>query len=161
MGTVGSHISVGPLRVVMHVPSDDEHETGSRRRFLAAAGTGVVALIAGCSGGDGGGGTASPTPTPTPTSTPTPTEGDDGGDGGEVPESEATATALGGQKRNPDQLSSQEAVSYQDQPKDGQQCSGCTYYITDKNGDGKGACAIVEGVIDPEGWCVSYVAHEG
>jgi len=51
-------------------------------------------------------------------------------------------------------------VNYQDSPNEGNQCSGCTFYIPNKNGDGLGACAIVAGAIDPEGWCVSYAPHE-
>lgn len=78
-----------------------------------------------------------------------------------VPEAYATATSLDGTQRNPDSLSSQEAVSYQDEPSEGRQCSTCRYYIEDKNGDGVGACAIVAGEVDPEGYCVSYVEYEG
>ncbi|ELK54478.1 hypothetical protein D320_09819 [Haloferax sp. BAB-2207] len=80
---------------------------------------------------------------------------------GAVPEAYATATSLDGTQRNPDSLSSQEAVSYQDEPSEGRQCSTCRYYIEDKNGDGVGACAIVAGEIAPEGYCVSYVEYEG
>lgn len=42
-----------------------------RRGFLAALGTGAVAVISGCTGGRDGSGT--PTESPTPSSTPTPT----------------------------------------------------------------------------------------
>jgi hypothetical protein len=77
-----------------------------------------------------------------------------------VPDSYATATAIGGSERDPDSLSSQEVVQYQPEPNEGEQCSNCQYYIPDKNSDGVGACSIVEGTIDPEAWCVSFVAHE-
>jgi len=122
-----------------------------RRRVLALLGTSVAAGLAGCSGdGDGDG-------------------GDGGGDdattaengGGGVPSEYETATSLDGTERDPGALSAQADVNYQPEPSDGQQCSGCRYYIEDKNGDGMGACAIVEGTIDPAGWCVSYVAYEG
>jgi hypothetical protein len=63
-------------------------------------------------------------------------------------------------QRNPDALSTKEAVSYQPEPNDGQRCDGCQFYIPDQNGDGMGACAIVEGQIAPEGWCTSFVATE-
>ena len=123
----------------------DRPEAIDRRRVLALLGTGVATGLAGCSGGDGGGDDT--------------TTADDGGDG--VPAEYETATSLGGTERDPGALSAQADVNYQAEPSDGQQCSGCRYYIEDKNGDGVGACAIVEGTIEPEGWCVSYAAHEG
>lgn len=114
-----------------------------RRTVLALLGTGSAMALAGCGGGDNGGdGTGTGTP------------------GDTVPDEYETATSTGGSERDPDSLSTKDAVQYQEQPKDGQQCSGCTYYIEDKNGDGAGACAIVEGRIQPDGYCVSYVAHE-
>jgi hypothetical protein len=108
-----------------------------RRRVLSLAATGMAATLAGC-GGAG-------TPTPTPES---------------VPQEYRTATSIGGTERNPDGLSSQSAVDYQDSPSDGRQCAGCQYYIEDKNGDGMGACAIVEGQVAPEAYCVSYVSYQ-
>jgi hypothetical protein len=117
----------------------------TRRRVLRLTGATAAVVVAGCSsGGDG-----------TPTETETATSGGD-----TVPEAYRTAASLDGTERNPDGLSSKEAVNYQEEPSDGQQCSGCAYYIEDKNGDDTGACAIVEGNIDPSAYCVSYVAHE-
>jgi hypothetical protein len=78
-----------------------------------------------------------------------------------VPAEYETATAIGGTERNPDAVASKSAVQYQSDPKDGQQCSNCTYYIEDKNDDGLGACAIVEGKVEPSGWCASYAEYEG
>jgi nitrous oxide reductase accessory protein NosL len=125
-----------------------------RRELIALLGTGSAVALAGCGGGgDGGDGGATPTSAPTSTPTATPQPG--------VPAAYETATALGGQQRNPDALSSQSAVEYQEEPSGDEQCSNCTYYIEDKNGDGMGACAIVEGTIDPAGWCVSYARYEG
>jgi hypothetical protein len=123
----------------------------SRRRFLQLAGTTAMLGLAGCAGGGGGEET---TETPTEATTTAPPSDDT------VPEEYATATALGGQQRNPESLSSKSDVQYQEEPNEGQQCSGCTFYIEDKNGDGMGACAIVEGNIDPEGWCVSYAPYQ-
>ncbi|ELZ88562.1 high-potential iron-sulfur protein [Haloferax sulfurifontis] len=123
----------------------------TRRRFIWLTGTAAMAGLAGCSGGGGG---AAET---TATATTTQSSGSTGG----VPAEYATATSLGGTQRNPDSLSSQEAVSYQEEPSEGRQCSTCRYYIEDKNGDGVGACAIVAGEISPEGYCVSYVEYEG
>lgn len=125
--------------------SDGDSE--SRRRFLHIAGTTAVVSVAGCGGGPGDGGDG----------------GGAGGDGnglGPVPSEYETATAQGGQTRNPESLSSKSAVSYQSEPNDGQQCSNCSLYVTDENDDGLGACAIVEGTIEPDGYCVSYVEHD-
>jgi hypothetical protein len=51
-------------------------------------------------------------------------------------------------------------VEYQSRPKDGEQCSGCLFYIADKNGDGLGTCSVVEGYIEPKAWCVSYSPYQ-
>ena len=123
----------------------------SRRRFLRLGGTAAIIGLAGCGGGGGGEETTAEATTTEATTTAA-QEG--------VPSEYETATALGGTQRNPESLSSQADVDYQPEPNEGQQCSGCTFYIEDKNGDGMGACAIVEGTIDPEGWCVSYAAYE-
>lgn len=118
----------------------------TRRSFLLVAAA-ITSGLAGC----GGGGEATPTPTEPPTE-PEP----DSGTGDGVPDEYATATAVGGNRRNPDGLSTKEAVQYQSEPSEDQQCSNCFFYIPDQNGDGLGACAIVEGTIEPQGWCVSY-----
>lgn len=119
-----------------------------RRRLLALVGAGLTTGVAGCSG-DGGDGSD-------PTATATTTAASDA-----VPSEYETATSLDGTERNPDALSSKDAVNYQSDPQDGQQCSGCRYYIEDKNGDGMGACAIVAGTIDPSAYCVSYAEYQG
>jgi hypothetical protein len=46
------------------------------------------------------------------------------------------------------------AVHYQDSPKNGQQCSGCRFFIA--SGSGNGQCQIVQGAISPKGWCSSF-----
>ena len=43
----------------------------------------------------------------------------------------------------------QNAVQYQQTPKDGAMCSGCV------NFQPPNACAIVDGEINPNGWCVA------
>ncbi|MFB6188301.1 MAG: high-potential iron-sulfur protein [Halapricum sp.] len=83
-----------------------------------------------------------------------------GGGGDSVPDAYRTATSLGGSERDPDALSSKRAVGYRDHPQGDLQCSNCQYYIEDKNGDGMGACALVAGTIDPEGYCATYVRYE-
>lgn len=133
----------------------------TRRRFLRVTGTAAVASLAGCGGGnrnrsgDGGG------------------EGGGGSGGqqgtqqqagrglGPVPDEYATAAAQGGTTRDPDSVARKQAVDYQSTPRDGQQCSNCRFYIPDKNGDGLGACAVVEGMIEPKGWCSSFVEYGG
>jgi hypothetical protein len=130
-----------------------------RRYFLRLTGATTIAGLAGCSGDGAGDGGAETT-----------TAGDDGaetttaGDGENglepVPSEYETATSQGGTERDPDSVQTKESLNYQSSPKDGQQCSDCTYYIPDKNGDGMGACTLLEGTIDPEGWCASYVEQE-
>ena len=126
---------------------DDQQSTPlDRRTILALVGTSSAAALAGCVGGNGGTET-SPTTAPETTTD-------------QVPEAYRTATGLNGNQRDPDSLASKSDLNYQSDPKDGQQCSGCAYYIPDKDGDGLGACTIVEGTIEPTGYCTSYVAHE-
>jgi hypothetical protein len=46
---------------------------------------------------------------------------------------------------------SQESVQYQAQPKGEQKCDGCMHFIVESN-----ACALVEGQISPDGWCILW-----
>ncbi|MFD1647968.1 nitrous oxide reductase accessory protein NosL [Haloarchaeobius litoreus] len=117
-----------------------------RRTMLALVGTGSAAALGGCLGGNGDGDDGTPTATETPSDA--------------VPDEYRTATGLDGGQRDPAALVAKGDVSYQSEPQNGQQCSGCAFYIPDKNGDGVGACTIVEGTIEPNGYCTSYVAHE-
>ena len=41
----------------------------------------------------------------------------------------------------------QASVGYQETPKDGKQCGGCNFYV-DPN-----ACKVVDGAINPNGYC--------
>jgi len=123
----------------------------SRRQFLRVAGAAAVTTsLAGC-GGSGGGDSSESTPE----------SNDESGDGGgeQVPESERTAEALGGIQRDPDALQDPEALNYQSTPNNGQQCDGCQYYVPDQNDDAMGACTLISGQVDPEGWCISYAAY--
>lgn len=79
---------------------------------------------------------------------------------GPIPDVYRTATSQDGSKRSSDALQSKSAVQYQTQPKNGQQCSGCMFYIPDKNGDGLGACSVVEGYIQSTAWCASYSSYQ-
>lgn len=116
----------------------------SRRRFLRLVGAGTAVGVAGCGGqqqnGTPAGGPGEGTPDLS----------------GPVPEEYRTATSLGGRERDPDALDAKAEVSYQSQPNQGNQCSGCIFYIPDMDGDGLGACSEVDGLIEPEGWCVDF-----
>ena len=48
----------------------------------------------------------------------------------------------------------QEQVRYQKEPKDGQQCSKCA------NFEAPSSCKLVDGVIDPNGWCQLFKAQK-
>jgi hypothetical protein len=45
-------------------------------------------------------------------------------------------------------------VKYQQTPKDGQKCSGCANFEAPKS------CKLVEGEINPEGWCQLFKAPD-
>ena len=47
---------------------------------------------------------------------------------------------------------SQASVQYQTHPKGEQKCSGCINFIAESN-----TCKLVEGQINPEGWCVLWM----
>ncbi len=47
------------------------------------------------------------------------------------------------------------AVQYQDHPKNGKHCSECLQFIPGKNGPA--TCKVVQGKIDPDGYCVAFV----
>jgi len=44
-----------------------------------------------------------------------------------------------------------DTVNYQETPKDGERCSGCALFIPGDN-----TCQVVQGSINPEGWCKLY-----
>lgn len=48
--------------------------------------------------------------------------------------------------QQPARMSKQEAA-YQDQPRGGLRCAGCTLFVKPD------ACKVVEGAISPAGWC--------
>jgi len=45
---------------------------------------------------------------------------------------------------------------YQDTPKNGQQCSGCTFFLPNKTATANGQCKVVAGDISPKGWCIAF-----
>jgi len=87
---------------------------------------------------------------------------------GPVPEEYRTATSQADEQRDPDDLQSKESVRFQEASEaeeaglitPGPNCGNCAEYIPDVNGDGFGACARVEGYIDPEDWCVLWESIE-
>lgn len=144
----------------------------TRRRLVELVG-GVVALgLAGCTTdqqGDGG----------------TPTDEGDGAEGeheeelpegvseeefvrGPVPEEYRTARSQADEEREVDQLRTKESVRFQEASEaveaglasEGQSCENCAEFIPDKNGDGFGACAKVEGYVGGEDWCVIWESLE-
>ncbi len=54
-----------------------------------------------------------------------------------------------------DEKLAHELVQYQEQPKDGAQCSKCAQF------QAPNACAIVASPIALTGWCVAYAPKEG
>ena len=142
----------------------------ARRRYLAAAAgtTAGVASLTGCLGGNGD----------TETEPATEPEGEDEDEEedlpegvsaeqferGPVPEVYRTATSLGGETRDPDDLQPKANVKFSeydealDQPthEPGRCCANCAEFIPDKNGDRFGACAEVEGYVDGGDWCSLY-----
>jgi hypothetical protein len=142
----------------------------SRRNYLVAT-AGIVAL-SGCGGDDGG------ETEPTETGGEPPTETTEDGGGGELPEGVSeeefesgpvpdvylSATSLGNEQRNADDLFTKSDVSFSefeeaqenDAHEAGTCCANCADYIPDKNGDTFGACAEVQGYIDGEDWCTVY-----
>ncbi|MDY7083307.1 MAG: hypothetical protein SXQ77_13100, partial [Halobacteria archaeon] len=87
---------------------------------------------------------------------------------GPVPEMYTTAVSQAGEERNPENLVAKESVQFgevsesRDNPEwsEGESCETCAEYIPDKNGDGFGACAKVEGYIGSEDWCVLWESLE-
>ena len=138
----------------------------TRRNYLVA--TVGIAALSGCTGGtDGGDGGES---------------GDDGEGGeeheeelpegvseeafesGPVPDVYVTATSIGGEERNPDEVNTKAEVTFSEYDEalensghePGRCCANCHEFIADKNGDGFGACAGVEGYIDGADWCTIW-----
>jgi hypothetical protein len=52
---------------------------------------------------------------------------------------------------------SKQAMKYQDQPKGDQTCDTCLQWIPGPKPDAPGSCKVVEGPINPKGWCMAFV----
>lgn len=48
------------------------------------------------------------------------------------------------------------SLLYQDHPHDGNRCSDCKFFTAGGNDAATGTCAIVDGVIDRNGWCMAF-----
>ena len=139
------------------------YDMWSRRHYLVA--TVGIAALSGCTGGD-------------ETAADDEEEADDEEDEGELPEGVSeeefesgpvpdlyvSATSLGNEQRNPEELSTKSSVTFSefdeaqesDAHEAGTCCANCADYIPDKNGDTFGACAEVEGYVDGGDWCTIY-----
>ncbi|QZY00906.1 high-potential iron-sulfur protein [Halobaculum rubrum] len=151
------------------------YDMWSRRNYLVA--TVGIAAVSGCTG-DGGGEATEPTAGAETETEPTGTQ-EEGGETeeelpegvsedeferGPVPDVYLSATSLGNETRNPDELNTKADVGFSEfdeavenaahQP--GTCCANCADFVPDKNGDGFGACAEVEGYIGGEDWCTIY-----
>ncbi len=51
---------------------------------------------------------------------------------------------------------SKESVQYQNEPNGKEQCSNCMQFIPGETTEASGGCRVVEGSIDPQGWCAAY-----
>ncbi|MHB9286018.1 high-potential iron-sulfur protein [Halobacteriales archaeon Cl-PHB] len=137
----------------------------SRRRFLALATGAATVGLAGCTSGPSEEG-ESPTDTEPGGEEEELPEGvsEEAFESGPVPEAYQMAVSIGGEKRDPDGLQPKDDVQFSEydeatenaahQP--GRSCGNCSEYIADKNGDGFGACAAVEGYIDGADWCTIW-----
>jgi hypothetical protein len=141
----------------------------TRRRFLRLAGAVGFGGFAGCVGG-GDGGKATPTELAEEEHEEELPEGvsEEEFERGPVPEPYRTAPSQAGERRELDQLARKADVAFQEAEaavesgaaESGQDCGNCAEYIPDKNGDGFGACAKVEGYVDPADWCVLWESIE-
>jgi len=50
------------------------------------------------------------------------------------------------------------AVQYQAEPMGEQRCSNCVFWLPGPDPEGIGACSMVQGEIDPDGWCAIWAA---
>lgn len=51
----------------------------------------------------------------------------------------------------------QASVKYQDKPNGDQKCSNCLQFVPGSSPTAKGTCKVVDGAVDPNGWCQIWV----
>lgn len=49
-------------------------------------------------------------------------------------------------------------AKYQDEPHGTQRCDGCMQFIPGRTDTADGTCKIVQGSINPKGWCMFFTA---
>lgn len=78
-----------------------------------------------------------------------------------------TATLLAGIIAIPVTIMSKEAfaakmskasMQYQNDPKDGHSCNTCIQFLPAKSAKADGTCKLIDGTINPNGWCLAYTA---
>ena len=70
----------------------------------------------------------------------------------------AGASLLGiaiSRRSNAADKSSKASLLYQNHPHDGQHCGDCKYFSAGSDSN-SGSCALVEGTIDSNGWCMAF-----
>lgn len=136
------------------------YDMWSRRNYLVA--TVGLAALSGCAG-DTGEETTEPEEEEEEGERPEGVSAEEF-ESGPVPDVYMSATSLGGEQRNPEELQTKADVSFSeyeeaqenDANQPGRCCANCADYIPDKNDDEFGACAEVEGYIDGADWCTIY-----
>ena len=53
------------------------------------------------------------------------------------------------------------AVKYQDAPNGKKDCDDCLQFIPGKTATAEGSCQVVEGAINPHGYCIAWAAKPG
>jgi len=59
-------------------------------------------------------------------------------------------------RSNAAEKSSKASLLYQNHPHDGQHCGNCKYFTAGTGDSNAGTCALVEGPIDSNGWCMAF-----
>lgn len=138
------------------------YRTWDRRHYLVA--TAGLAALSGCLGGTEDGGRTDTTRSATETD-----DDEELPEGvsreqfehGPVPEAYRTATSQGGKRRNEAELVPKADVQFSEYDealgngahRPGRCCANCAEFVPDRDGDGWGACAKVEGYVAAEDWC--------
>jgi hypothetical protein len=68
----------------------------------------------------------------------------------------ACALGLALATRNVAAKSPKAALLYQDQPNAGKRCADCKFFSSGGGDSNTGSCALVEGPIDRNGWCMAF-----
>lgn len=53
---------------------------------------------------------------------------------------------------------SKASLLYQSHPHNGQRCGECRYFAAG-SGQNAGTCSVVEGAVEPNGWCMAFSAR--